>query len=81
MCIYTQSLVVLSEVEWAKLSFIMKHIEILIILIIVNQLYSDFILAMSKRAILSILTFFNISGEMRTKFFLISLVLIKLLNS
>ena len=71
----------LSEVEGTKLSFVVKHIKIFVILVVVNQLYSDFIFTVRKRTVFSILTLFNVGREVRTKLFLICLILVKLLNA
>jgi len=71
----------LCQVERAELCLIMKHVEILVVLVVVDQLYSDFILAVGKRTIFAVLTFLYVGGEVRTEFFFIGLVLIELLDS
>lgn len=58
----------------------MKHVEIFVKLVVVDQLGAYFLLAMSKRTKISVLTLFDIIGIMRTKLLLISLILIKLFN-
>lgn len=58
----------------------MKHVEIFVKFIIVDQLGAYFLLAMSKRTKISVLTLFNIIRIMRTKLLLVSLILIKLFD-
>ena len=73
MSIYTKRFVMVGKVEWAPDSFVMKHVEIFIINIIVNQFHFYFFLGMSEAAELSIFTFFQLfrveSAEFRLVFF------------
>lgn len=71
----------LGEVEWAKLSFIVKHIEILVELIIMNELDPDLAFTMGEGAEFAILAFLYIGGIVRAKFLFVCLILVKLLNS
>lgn len=73
--------IMLSQIEWAELSFIVKHIEILIFLIIVDQISLNFLFRVSKWAVIPIRTCLNAVGEMTAKPFLIAILTIELFNT
>lgn len=78
----------LCEIEGTEHSLIMEptlklyllHIEIVVILIVMNQLYIDLRLTMSKRAEIPILTILYIVRVVRTKLDLILVYPIQLLK-
>lgn len=71
----------LGQIEGAKLGFIVEHVEIFIEDIVVDELNSDFFLAVSKGTIITIFTFGDVVWVMRTEFFFVGLGLIQLLHS
>ena len=79
--IYTESFVMFSKIEGAKLGFIVEHVEVFVKDIIMNELDSDLLFAMSKRKIISIFTLWNVIWIMGTKLCFVGLVLVQLLHS
>lgn len=70
-----------SKIEGAKLGFIVEHIKVFVKDIVVNELDSDFLFAVSKRTIVPIFTLRNVIGVMGAKLCFIGLVLVQLLYS
>ena len=81
MGIHTFWFIMLGEIERAELGFIVEHVEIGIILIIMNQIDPYLFFTVCKWTEISILAFLYIIWVMRTEFFFVTLILVELLNS
>ena len=81
MCVYTFGFIVLSQVERTKYCLVKEHIEVFILLIIVNQFHLYVLFTMGKRAIIRILALMDSFRVSWTEFLFIGLIFVKLFNS
>lgn len=81
MRVNAERLIVLGEIEWTPDSLEVEHVEVIIVFEVMDEIYRDIVLVMSKRAERPVLTKLETVRIMTTEFRFVFLRLVQLLDS